>query len=143
VVCIKKVNLKSEYGSLLSSLEADVLNILWPHNKMKVRDIYDSLKTKRKVALSSVAVILDRLHERGIVERNVEKARGGLRYTYFPKKDKKQFEQSVVENVVDKLIDRFGSTAVNYFNERFKKRRSCGHNLLLYLVYIFILAGEN
>jgi len=121
VVPIKKLNLKSDYGSLLSSLEADVLNMLWPDKKLKVREIYDQLKGTRVVALSSVAVILDRLHEKGIVGRSVEKARGGLRYTYYPKQDKLQFEKSVVEDVVNRLVDRFGITAVSYFNERFKK----------------------
>jgi len=81
------------------------------------------LKGKRKVALSSIAVILDRLYEKQIVEREVETGRGGLRYLYYPKKDKKQFEQSIVENTVDLLIDKFGSTAVSYFNDRFAQSK--------------------
>lgn len=113
--------MKTDFGSLLSKLESDVLNILWPDKKMKVREIYDRLKHQRTVALSSVAVILDRLYEKGIVKRNVEKARGGLRYIYYPKQNKDQFEKSIVEDVVNRLVERFGSTAVNYFNERFKK----------------------
>jgi len=50
--------------SVLSPLEADVLKILWPDKSMKVKQIYDQLKPNRKVALSSVAVILDRLHDK-------------------------------------------------------------------------------
>lgn len=111
------------FDELLSPLEADVLRVLWPDKKMKVRQIYDVLKHKRKVALSSVAVILDRLHEKGVVNRDVETARGGMRYTYFPKQDRKQFEESVVETAVNKLIDAFGPTAVSYFNDRFGKKK--------------------
>jgi predicted transcriptional regulator len=111
------------FDELLSPLEADVLRVLWPDKKMKVRQMYDLLKHKRKVALSSVAVILDRLHARGIVNRTVETARGGMRYTYFPRQDKKQFEQNVVETAVNKLIDAFGPTAVSYFNERFGRKK--------------------
>lgn len=113
----------TNFNELLSPLERDVLKILWPDKKLKVRQIFESLKSRRKVALSSVAVILDRLHNKGVVERTIETARGGMRYTYFPKKDKKQFEKSIVDSAVNKLIDAFGPTAVTYFNERFGKKR--------------------
>lgn len=108
--------------NVLSPLEGDVLNVLWPDRQMRVRDIYKLLKKDRKVALTSVAVILDRLFEKGVVDRKIETARGGLRYVYFPKKDKKQFEKSVVEEAVNKLIAKFGDVAVSYFNERFVKK---------------------
>ena len=114
--------LKSATGfDVLSPLEGDVLNVLWPNKEFRVRDIYQVLRRGRKVALTSVAVILDRLFEKGVVDRKIESARGGLRYMYFPKKDKKQFEKSVVEETVNKLISKFGEVAVSYFNERFVK----------------------
>ena len=114
--------LKSATGfDVLSPLEGDVLNVLWPNKEFRVRDIYKVLRRGRKVALTSVAVILDRLFEKGVVDRKIESARGGLRYMYFPKKDKKQFEKSVVEETVNKLISKFGNVAVSYFNERFVK----------------------
>ncbi|MBI4738181.1 BlaI/MecI/CopY family transcriptional regulator [Candidatus Woesearchaeota archaeon] len=112
----------ADFESVLSPLEADVLKVLWPNKKLKVREIYNALKPNRKVALSSVAVILDRLYQRKIVERDFETGRGGIRYIYRPVKDRKQFEASVVEDAVNQLINRFGQTAVSYFNERFSKK---------------------
>lgn len=109
----------ADFNSLMSPLEQDVLRVLWPDKKMRVREIHGKLK--QKVALSSVAVICDRLHDKGIVDRKIETARGGVRYVYHPTQDKKSFEKSVVEKTVNKLIDAFGQTAVSYFNERFKK----------------------
>jgi predicted transcriptional regulator len=110
----------ADFDSLLSPLEGDVLKILWPDRQMRVREIHEKLKSK--VALSSVAVICDRLHDRGIVARKIETARGGVRYVYYPTRDKNAFEKTVVEDTVNKLIETFGSTAVSYFNERFRKR---------------------
>ena len=109
------------YKSFLSPLEFSVLKVLWVQKRSRVREIYETLKVSQKVVLSSVAVILDRLHEKGIVDRTVETARGGLRYVYFPLHSKKQFEQSLIEKSVNSLIERFGSAAVSYFNERFKE----------------------
>ena len=105
----------------LSPLENDIISILWQSRKMYVRGIYDRLKGKRKVALTSIAVNLDRLHKKGLVSRKPEPSRGGFRYLYFPAKDRAEYEKSVVENAVNGLIDRFGKTAVSYFNERFSK----------------------
>lgn len=112
----------ADFNSLLSPLEGDVLRVLWPDKSMRVREIHTRLKEKRKVALSSVAVICDRLHDKGIVARKIETARGGVRYVYYPTQDKNSFEKSVVEKTVNKLIETFGHTAVSYFNERFKKK---------------------
>ena len=124
MVKIKKIRIAKNFDSILSPLEDDVLQIIWPDKKLKVREIYEILKLqKKKVALSSVAVILDRLYEKNIVSRKIETCRGGLRYVYYPQKDKKQFETSIIESAVNNLIDRFGATAVNFFNERFKNQK--------------------
>ena len=113
----------TNFDSILSPLERDILGKLWPDKKLRVREIYDKLKTKRKLALSSVAVLLDRLYDKKIVERKIETARGGVRYIYSPRKDKEGFEASVVEKTVNKLIQSFGETATAYFEERFAKKK--------------------
>ncbi len=118
---MKRVDGNSRF-EVLSPLEADVLNKLWPDREMRVRDLYKTLRPERRVALTSVAVILDRLFDKNVVDRKIETARGGLRYIYFPKKDKAQFEKSVVEETVDRLIAKFGEVALLYFNERFVKK---------------------
>ncbi|HLD97039.1 MAG TPA: BlaI/MecI/CopY family transcriptional regulator [Candidatus Nanoarchaeia archaeon] len=119
---MKRISGNSNFD-ILSPLESDVLNELWPDGKLRVRDIYQKLRKQRKVALTSIAVILDRLFEKGVVNRQIETARGGLRYVYFPKQDKDQFEKSVVEQTVNKLIANFGDAAISYFNERFVKSK--------------------
>jgi len=105
----------------LSPLEQEVLKCLWDKEKMYVREMYNCLKGKRKVALTSIAVILDRLHKKGLVERTVETSRGGFRYLYGAAKNQVEFEKHMVENAVNGLITRFGKSALSYFNERFAK----------------------
>ncbi len=105
----------------LSPLENDVIECLWAKERMYVRDIYNCLKAERKVALTSIAVILDRLHKKGFVKRTVETSRGGFRYLYSASKNEKECERTLVENAVNSLISKFGKTALSYFNERFQK----------------------
>ncbi len=111
----------ADFDALLSPLEQDILNVLWQRKSMRVREIYSRLIGKRKLALSSVAVLLDRLFEKDIVDRRMETARGGIRYVYFPKQDKAGFEKSVIEQAVNNMIEKFGKVAVSYFDERFRK----------------------
>jgi len=110
--------------TLLSPLEADILKILWSEKEVRVRDVYNKLKGKRKVALTSVAVILDRLHKKKLVTRNIQVGRGGYHYIYLTKITRADFESSVVAKTVDKLVENFGDVAVNYFYERFVKKKT-------------------
>ena len=113
----------ADFDSLLSPLERDVLKVLWPDKEFRVKEIFEKLKHK-KIALSSVAVICDRLHDKGVLKRKIETTvKNGVRYVYSPSQDKTAFEKSVIERAVNNLIESFGSTAVSYFNERFKKVR--------------------
>lgn len=112
----------ADFDALLSPLEKDVLKTLWPNKKMRVKEIFQKLHAKGS-ALSSVAVICDRLHEKGILKREIEKSeKDCVRYVYYPSQDRVNFEKSVIETTVNKLIETFGQNAVSYFNERFKRQ---------------------
>ncbi len=115
---MKELKLKE----VLSPLEEEILKVIWPDKNLKVREIYDILRKKNKLALSSVAVLLDRLHQRKIVGRKVETGRGGIRYIYFPLKDKNGFDRTIIERVVENLINKFGDNALSYFDERFSRK---------------------
>ncbi len=117
----RKIDLGKNSIGVLSPLQAEILETLWKDDKKRVRQIHNKLKDKG-MALTSIAVDLDRLHKKGIVSRTVELGRGGPHYIYSVNKTKEEFERSVLDNTVDKLIDKFGSVAVDYFNERFSKK---------------------
>ena len=107
----------------LGPLEEDILTALWNKGKSHSKELYTQLRKKRKVAHTSVAVMLDRLHEKKLVAREIQSCRGGYRYIYTPASSREDFRHAAMQNAVDKLIDTFGNTAVAYFNERFGKRK--------------------
>jgi len=107
--------------TVLSTLESDIMRLLWKKSPLRVRELYTDLERKHDIALTTIAVTMDRLFERKIVDRKIESGRGGLHYLYYPSKCKKDFERSVVDQAVNKLIEVFGTTAVSYFDERFKE----------------------
>ncbi len=71
--------------------------------------------------MTSVAVTLDRLHQKDLVVRKVENGLGGSHYIYSARFSKKEFEESIVDHTVNKLINNFGQVAANYFYKRFSK----------------------
>ncbi len=119
----KQQNNENVPQKALSPLEKKILEVLWKKGKGHVRDIYGSLKKKNKVAHTSVAVLLDRLHEKRLVSRAVEQCKGGFRYLYYPTSKKEEYHKAVVQTAVDTLIDRFGHTAITYFHERFGRKK--------------------
>ncbi len=118
---VRKISLeKRGIEALLSPLEADILRVLWSGGgEMLVRDVHGKLRKNKNVAITSVAVMLDRLHKRGVVSRQAKTGRGGAHYLYSARTDRAGFERSVVESVVNSLISNFGPSAVSYFGERF------------------------
>ncbi|MBI2583365.1 MAG: BlaI/MecI/CopY family transcriptional regulator [Candidatus Aenigmarchaeota archaeon] len=107
----------------LSPLEHDVIRVLWRYDGgIRVRHVHAKLRMK-KIALTSVAVILDRLHKKRLVGREIAQGRGGSHYIYSPLLSQRDFELSVMDAVVERLLDRFGHTAVSYFNGRFSRKK--------------------
>ncbi len=113
---------KGAAGAVLSPLEERVMCVLWNGTRdMKVREVHS--KIGKKVALTSVAVILDRLHDKGLVKRRIETGKGGMHYIYSPAATEEDFKKSVIDAAVNKLLATFGPVAASYFNERFSKKK--------------------
>ncbi len=111
---------KRQRKNFLSPLENEVIGELWNGGAFTVRQIYGRLHVKRhKIALTSIAVVLDRLYDQGIVSRRTETCRGGLRYVYRARKNQKEVYKIFLDKTVNKLLERFGPTAASYFHERF------------------------
>jgi len=102
---------------VLGDLEADVLEALWKLKVAHVRDIHREVVRKRKVAVTTVATVLDRLFEKGLVERELKRTRG-LHYKYRPSITKVQLKNAVVRDVLKGLFETFGDSAVSHLINR-------------------------
>ncbi len=107
----------------LSPLESFIVQVLKPDKKYSCQKIYEMARKKKMVSRNSIPVILDRLYTKGLLTRETETARGGIRFLYELQLNKEKFERRVVENTVNALIKRFGEKAVVYFNESVSKQK--------------------
>ncbi|MGA2387267.1 MAG: BlaI/MecI/CopY family transcriptional regulator [Candidatus Bathyarchaeia archaeon] len=101
--------------AFLGPLEANVMEAIWGSRKtpVTVREIHDTLKKTKKLAYTTVMSTMDRLFEKNLLDRKIEKGRGGLYYVYWPALEKQSFQKSAVREVLSSLIDNFGEVVAN------------------------------
>ncbi|MGO8805271.1 MAG: BlaI/MecI/CopY family transcriptional regulator [Candidatus Bathyarchaeia archaeon] len=101
--------------AFLGPLEANVMESIWGWRKtpVTVREIFEALKKTRGLAYTTVMSTMDRLFEKHLLDRKIEKGRGGLFYVYWPALEKQSFQKSAVREVLSSLIDNFGEVVAN------------------------------
>ncbi|TFH18790.1 BlaI/MecI/CopY family transcriptional regulator [Candidatus Bathyarchaeota archaeon] len=104
---------KEDLSKVLGDLEADIMKTIWTIQTGDVKTIHKHLNMERKAAVTTVATVLDRLHAKGLVQRELVKE-GGIRYVYSPAMTRTQFDSTVVRNVFKGLLESFGESAISY-----------------------------
>lgn len=103
---------------MLGSLETEVMTSLRELGEAPARDVRQALAQRQvKVAYTTVATILSRLHEKGLVRRRRETCRGGERYVYRPG----DVEQKYLINLLRGVVAMFGPAGVVHLNEEIAK----------------------
>src|SRR5580704_7687331 len=80
----------------LAPFELDCMNALWPLEEATVKQVQESLATKRPRAYTTIMTILDRLAQKGIVTRR----KSGRAYLYRANLRPTDAQETAVEQVV-------------------------------------------
>jgi predicted transcriptional regulator len=101
--------------AFLGPLEANTMEAIWTSKKtpLTVREVYEALKITKIIAYTTVMSTMDRLFEKHLLDRKIEKGRGGLYYVYWPAFEKQTFQKSAVREVLSSLISNFGDVVAN------------------------------
>ncbi len=103
---------------MLGSLESEVLAALRELGEAPARNVRKTLERRgRRVAYTTVATILSRLHAKGLVKRRRESCRGGERYVYRAG----NVEQKYLANLLRSVVAMFGAAGVVHLNEEIAK----------------------
>ncbi|MCL6096620.1 MAG: BlaI/MecI/CopY family transcriptional regulator [Patescibacteria group bacterium] len=97
----------------LSNLEQKVMDIVWECKSCSVRDVLIHLPKNKEYAYTTVATILTRLHEKGLVTK--EKNKYG--YIYSPKLSKELYTRNIAKSFLKRFINSFGNAGVASFAE--------------------------
>ncbi|MDI2027208.1 BlaI/MecI/CopY family transcriptional regulator [Saccharopolyspora sp. TS4A08] len=82
----------------LGELEAAVMQVLWEEPEpVKVREVLDRLDTGRSLAYTTVLTVLDNLHRKGWVQREME----SRAYRYRPTRSREEAAARMLGQVLD------------------------------------------
>jgi predicted transcriptional regulator len=103
---------------MLGSLETEVLSSLRELEEAPAATVRGALQRRGiRVAYTTVATILSRLFEKGLVRRRREPCRGGERYVYRTA----NVEQKYLLNLLRGVVAMFGPAGVVHLNEEIAK----------------------
>ena len=101
----------------LGELEKEIMDIVWEYKKCSGRDILTKLEKDKKLAYTTVATVLQRLYEKGLVKRSEDKSG----YLYSPKLSKESYSKNIAQSFLKKFIHSFGDVAIASFAESVDK----------------------
>ncbi len=108
--------------AFLGPLEASIIQTIWCSKKrpITVREVLIELRKKKTIAYTTVMNTMDRLYNKGMLDRKIEKSKGGayLYYVYWPKLEEQNFKEAAVRQVLSSLLDNFDELVTNCLVEK-------------------------
>ncbi len=115
---MKSVAFENGMNFIFSDLEEDILKNLWKEGSGHSKSLHEEMKAKHKVSHTTIAVTLNRLHEKGLLIRKPQKTRGGTRYIYTPKLSREDYGTHLGEKFFSFLRKSFGENCVANLKKR-------------------------
>jgi len=95
----------SRRGGILGHQELQIMQIVWDRGRVTVRDVYETLLTRRQVAYTTVMTMMGILEQKGFLKKRAGEDRA---YIYEPARSRKTVLRALVNEFVDKV---FGGSA--------------------------------
>ncbi len=95
----------------LGELQAQIMAVAWSRAAVTVREIVETLGTRREVAYTTVMTVMSRLAAQGLLNRE----RVGKTYLYRPACSREEFRAGIAGTIVNDLIVDFGDLALSQF----------------------------
>ncbi len=105
------------HTTVLGPLETRIMAILWECGTATAREVYDLLRKENpSIRRSTVSIMMARLDDRNLLEKEVESGKGGLKYVYTVTIGRDAFEDEIVKTVISSLADAFPETTERHIS---------------------------
>jgi len=88
-------------SSTLTPQELEIMKVVWQKGEATVRDVYEDLLERRKIAYTTVMTMLNVLETKG----HLRKRQDDRAFVYRPTKPEATVVRSMVREFVDRLFD--------------------------------------
>ena len=106
------------------------MKIVWELKACSIRDVVQKLNQDKKLAYTTVATLLQRLFEKGLVNRNSQ----DTVLAYTPKVTKETYGKKMAKSFIQTFMSSFGETAIVSFAESIDKLPKDKRDYLLRLL---------
>jgi len=87
--------------STLTGQELEIMKVIWKLEKANVRQVYETLLERRRIAYTTVMTMMNILEQKGyLTKRQVDRA-----YVYQPAQPQKQVIRSMVREFLDRVFN--------------------------------------
>jgi predicted transcriptional regulator len=84
----------------LTGAELEIMHVVWSKEKATVRDVYEALRERKKVAYTSVMTVMKILEQKGYLKKNQE----DRAYVYAASQPRAQVLGVMVRDFVDRVF---------------------------------------
>lgn len=105
-------------STTLGGLEQQIMDIVWEDKNCSARDVLTKIEKEKKLAYTTVATILQRLYDKGLLSRKENAAAG---HVYSPKVSREKYTKNVANSFLKNFINSFGDTAIASFADSIDK----------------------
>jgi predicted transcriptional regulator len=96
----------------IGKLEAEIMSTIWRLNKgVTVRDVYEEMRSQRKIAYTTIMTVMNNLSDKKLLKQD----RAATAYIYTPTITNVEVATSIVENVVEKILNGSVAPLASYF----------------------------
>jgi BlaI family penicillinase repressor len=88
-------------SATLTELELEIMKIVWDHETVTVRDVYETLLKRRKVAYTTVMTMMKILEQKKYLKKNQD----DRAYVYRPAQPKRQVIGAIVRDFVNRVFN--------------------------------------
>ena len=97
----------------LSDLQLRLLSALWEYGELSVAEVHIGLQRDYPLAVTTVATLLSRLHDRGVVDRRKE----GRQFLYTAAVEQQAVRKSMVGRLMERLFAGDATELVSHLVE--------------------------
>ncbi|KRF51810.1 transcriptional regulator [Bacillus sp. Soil745] len=97
-------------------LEANIMEYLWDKDEQSIKAVQQSLEVDKPINFNTVMTVMNRLVEKGILEKRSE----GRLSLFRPVQSKEEFFEEQSKKLTENLLDEFGGAVISHMLDAMK-----------------------
>ncbi|ASS96927.1 MULTISPECIES: BlaI/MecI/CopY family transcriptional regulator [Bacillaceae] len=97
-------------------LEANIMEYLWDKDEQSIKSVQQSLELDKPINFNTVMTVMNRLVEKGILEKRSE----GRLSLFRPVQSKAEFLEEQSKKLTENLLDEFGGAVISHMLDAMK-----------------------